>query len=89
MKQTKTTTSFGKTALTVDAGFDHGLPLLDHGPLLVRGEVHAVEVGQAVAPLYVLADEAEFAEGDFVVLKISQRNLVDATLQTVGGDAGT
>jgi len=75
--------------LHVHAGLDHRLPLLYHRSRLVRGEVHAVEVGQAVAPLDVLADEAEFAEGDFVVLKISQRNLVDATLQTVGGDAGT
>jgi len=79
----------GVAGFYVDAGFDHGLPLLDHGPLLVRGEVHAVEVGQAVAPLDILADEAKFAEGDFVVLKIGQRDLVDATLQTVGGDAGS
>ena len=48
-----------------------------------------MEVGEAVAPLDVLADEAELAEGNFVVLKIGQRNLVDATLQTVGSDAGT
>jgi len=32
------------------------LPLLDHGAHLVTGEVHAMEVGEAVLALYVFCD---------------------------------
>jgi len=73
----------------IDASLDHGLPLLDHGPGLVRGEVHSVEVGEAIASLDILADETEFAEGNLVILKIGERHFVHATLQAVGRDAGT
>lgn len=62
------------------------LPLLDHGAHLVAGQVHAVEVGQAVLALDVLGDELELAEGDLVVLQISEAHLEHAALQTVGGD---
>jgi len=73
----------------IDAGFDHRLPFLDHRSGLVGGQRHSVEVGQAVASLNVLADETEFAEGNFVVLQIGQRNFVNAPFQTVRRDAGT
>ena len=75
--------------LDIDEGLDEGLPLLDHGPQLVGGESHAVEVGEAVLALDILADELELAEGALgvlLVLQIGQGNLVDAALQTVGGD---
>ena len=35
----------------VDVGLDEGLPLLDEGAELVAGEIHAVEVGEAVPAL--------------------------------------
>ena len=75
--------------LDIDEGLDEGLPLLDHGPQLVGGESHAVEVGEAVLALDILADELELAEGALgvlLVLQIGQGDLVDAALQTVGGD---
>lgn len=39
--------------LHVHVGLNHGLALLDHGAHLVTGQVHAVEVGQAVLSLHV------------------------------------
>jgi len=48
---------------------DEGLPLLDHGPELVGGQVHAVEVGQAVLALNILAQKLELLEGSLGVLK--------------------
>lgn len=48
------------------------LPLLDHGSQLVSGEVHAVEVGEHITSLHLLCHQLEFAEGNLVVLQISQ-----------------
>jgi len=79
----------GVARLDIHASFDHRLPFLHHRSGLVGGEVHSVEVGEAVTPLNILADETELAEGNLVVLKISQGNFIDASFQTVGGDAGT
>ena len=65
------------------------LPLLDHGPQLVGGDIHAVEVGQAVLALDLLTDELELPEGPLgilVLLQVSQGHLVDAALQTVRRD---
>ena len=45
--------------LDVGVGLDQRLPLLDHGLALVRGEGHAVEVGEAVLALHILTDELE------------------------------
>jgi len=81
--------SVGVARLHVHASLDHRLPLLHHGSGLIGGELHSVEVGEAIASLNILADETEFAEGDFVVLQISQRDLVDAALQAVRRDAST
>lgn len=68
------------------------LPFLHHTPELVSSKVHAVEVGQDIAALDVLGDEAELAErplGVIVVLQISQGNFEDTVLQTLGGNLGT
>ena len=75
--------------LDIDEGLDKGLELLGHEAELVSGEVHAVEVGEAVLALDVLADELELPEGPLgvsLVLEISQRDLVDAALETIRGD---
>jgi len=81
--------SVGVAGFHIHASLDHGLPLLNHGPGLVRGEVHSVEVGETITSLDIFADEAELAEGNLVVLKIGERHFVDATLQAVRRDAGT
>lgn len=62
------------------------LPLFDHGAHLVPGEVHAVEVGEAVFALHVLGDELELAKGHFIVLQVGEAHLEDAALEAVGGD---
>ena len=78
--------------LDVGVGIDQSLPLLDHGAELVSGQVHAVEVGQAVLALNLLAEKTELFEGPLgilLALQIGQGDLVDASLQTIGGDPGT
>ena len=78
------------SGLDVAVGLDEGLPLLDHGPQLVSGQAHAVEVGEAVLALHVLADQLELAEGPLRVVlavEIGQRNLVDAPLEAIGSDS--
>lgn len=66
---------------------DHYLPFLDHGAHLVTGQVHAVEVGEAVLALNILGDELEFAEGHLVVLQVSEAHLEHTSLQAIGGDS--
>ena len=76
--------------LDVGVGLDERLPLLDHGPQLVGGEVHAVKVGEAVLALHVLADQLELAEGPLGVVlavEVGERDLVNAALETIGGDS--
>ena len=76
--------------LDVGEGLDERLPLLDHGPQLVGCQIHAVEVGEAVLALHILADQLELAEGPLRVVlavEISQRNLVDAPLEAIGSDS--
>ena len=76
--------------LDVSEGLNEGLPLLDHGPQLVGCQVHAVEVGEAVLALHILADQLELAEGPLRVVlavEIGQRNLVDAPLEAIGSDS--
>ena len=80
------------SGLDIDIPFDEGLPLLDHGPQLVGGEVHAVEAGQAVLGLDVLDDQLKLPVrplGVILVLKISKRHLEHTALQTIGGNLGT
>ena len=38
-------------SLDINVALDQRLPLLDHGPQLIRGQAHPVEVGQAVLAL--------------------------------------
>lgn len=75
--------------LHINVSLDKGLPLLDHGPQFVGGQVHAMEVGQDIASLNVFCDQPEFTERPFsviVALKISKRNFEHSELQTLGGD---
>ena len=53
---------------------------------LVAGEVHRVEVGQAVAAGNILAFQLDLPEGlVLVLLKVREAELVDTALQRVGG----
>jgi hypothetical protein len=72
--------------LDVDVRLDQGLPLADERAELVRGEVHAVEVGQARLALDLVDTERDLAERVLVVLvEVSQRQLKDAALERVVG----
>lgn len=62
------------------------MPLLDDGAELVAGELHAVEVGEAVLALDILADEAELAEVELRLVEVAERHLEDTALQEVAGD---
>lgn len=72
--------------LDVDVRLDQGLPLADERAELVRGEVHAVEVGQARLALDLVDTERDLAERVLVVLvEVSQGQLKDAALERVVG----
>lgn len=72
--------------LDVDVRLDQGLPLADERAELVRGEVHAVEVGQARLALDLVDTERDLAERVLIVLvEVSQGQLKDAALERVVG----
>lgn len=67
-----------------NVGLNEGLPLADEGAELVRGEVEAVEVGQAVLALNLVDAELDLAERVvLVLLEIGERNLEYPALQGV------
>mmetsp|Transcript_14761 Transcript_14761/g.44455 ORF Transcript_14761/g.44455 Transcript_14761/m.44455 type:complete len:227 (+) Transcript_14761:463-1143(+) len=74
----------------VAAGLDERLPLADDRADLVAGHVHAVEVGEDVVALHILADEADLTVGAVLVLvEVGQVHLEHAALERIGGDLGT
>lgn len=67
-----------------DVGLDEGLPLADERAELVRGEVEAVEVGQAVLALDLVDAELDLAERVvLVLLEIGERDLEYPALEGV------
>jgi hypothetical protein len=67
-----------------DVGLDEGLPLADKRAELIRGEVEAVEVGQAVLALDLIDSELDLAERVvLILLKIGERNLEYPALQSI------
>lgn len=67
-----------------DVGLDEGLPLADERAELVRGEVEAVEVGQAVLALDLVDAELNLAERVvLILLKVGERNLEYPALQGI------
>ena len=70
----------------VNVGLDLGLPLLDHGALLVAGELHTVEVGEAVVALNLLADQSELLVGGLVTVEVSLVDFVNSASKTVSGE---
>jgi hypothetical protein len=73
--------------LDVHVGLDEGHPLLDEGAQLVPGQVHAVEVGDDVVALHVLAAQLDLPEELVLVLvQVRQADLKDAPLQPLRGN---
>ncbi len=62
--------------LDVCVSLDEGLPFLDHGAKLVGREVHAVELGEAVLALHILADQLEFPKRPLGILKGVRTNAI-------------
>jgi len=73
----------------VDLAFDHCLPFLDHGADLVAGELHTVEVEDAVLALDIFADELELSVAGSVLLEVGLVAVKDSSLEAVGGDLVT
>lgn len=72
--------------LDVLVSLDERLPLANERAELVRGEVHAVEVGEAGAALDTVDLQLELAVGLLVVLvKVGEGSLDDAALERVIG----
>ena len=70
--------------LDIDVRLDERLPLADERPKLVRGEIHAVEVGQAALALDVVNPELDLAESRVLVLvEVAQRDLKDTALERI------
>lgn len=67
-----------------DVGLDQRLPLADKRSQLVRREVQAVEVRQAVLALDLVHSELDLAESMvLILLQIGQRHLDNTTLQGI------
>jgi hypothetical protein len=72
--------------LHIDVRFDQRLPFPDEGAELVRGKVHAVEVGKAVLALDFVNAQFDFAEGLLLVLvEVTEGKLDDAALERIIG----
>ena len=75
--------------LDVHVGLDQSLPLAHHGAEFVGCEIHAVEVGQAVAALDIFDAELDVTVCvGFVVLEIGQRDGDHSAFQAVRGNLG-
>jgi hypothetical protein len=69
-----------------NVGFNQRLPLANQRPELVRGEVEAVEVGQAVLALDFVDSEFDLAERMvLVLLQIGERDFEYAALERIVG----
>ena len=72
--------------LDILVSLDERLPLADERAELVRGEVHAVEVGEAGAALDTVDLQLELAVSLLVILvEVSERSLDDTALERVIG----
>jgi len=70
--------------LDVDVRLDESLPFANKRAELVRGERHAMEVGEAVLSLNFVDAKFNFAERLFLILvEVTERDLNDTTLERV------
>jgi hypothetical protein len=70
--------------LDIHMRLNEGLPFAHKRPEFVRGEGHAMEVGEAVLPLNLVDAKLDFAERLFLVfVEVAKRDLNDTTLERV------
>jgi len=48
--------------------------------------LRTIEVGEAVLALDIVTDQFELSEGNLIILKISQRDFIYASLKSIGSD---
>lgn len=74
--------------LGLHEGLNQRVPLLYKGAELIAGDIKTVEVGVAVHALHFLDLELDLSPGLLVVLvlKVSKRDLENASAKRVGGD---
>ncbi len=76
-------------SLSVNNGFDEGVPLSDEGAEMVLGGVHSVEVGEGSSGLGfrgIIDDELDFFVGQGgLAVEVAQVDFEDSTLQGVRG----
>merc|ERR1711972_1104415 len=80
------------SGLGIGVALDQGLPLLDNALQLVGGQAHSIKAGQAVLSLHIVTDEPELTEAPFgtsFALQVSEGDLEDAALKSIGGNLGT
>ena len=78
------------SGLDINVGLNKSLPLADQGAKLICGEVHSVELSQAVLALNVVALQLDLPVGLVLVLvQVRETDLVDSSLEPVGRNLGT
>jgi hypothetical protein len=72
--------------LSLNEGLDKGVPFLDHGASLISGDVHTVEVSEAIESLDLSNLELELSPvlSLLRVVAISKRNREYSILQGIG-----
>jgi hypothetical protein len=72
------------SSLDVHMGLNQRLPFANKRAELVGGEVHSVEVGQALSSNNVLNDESHLTVSlVLILLEVGKRNLNNTTLEVV------
>ena len=75
-------------SLGLNEGLDEGVPFLDEGAELVSGDVHSVEVGEAVHALNFFALDFNLSPGHLVSLTVHvcERDFEDTASEGVSSD---
>ena len=73
----------------LNKGLNESVPLFDQGAESISGDIHAIEVGVAVESLHFFDLYLHLPPGTiigFLGVQVGQRNLENATFQTVSSD---
>lgn len=76
------------SSLGLNEGLDDGVPFLDKGGELIAGDVHTVEVGEAVEALNFLDLNLDLSPCGLVgvVVELTERDVEDTAAEGVSGD---
>jgi hypothetical protein len=89
-RDSKHTEDVSISSLDINVCLDKSLPLADHGAELIGGEIHSVEVSEAVAALDVFDAELDVTVSiSLVVLEVSEGAGEDTSLEAIRGNFGS